>query len=548
MSYQLILLENTKKIIHLSPKNKLAGFTLIEVVVGIFVLAILSLALAGLSVISARSAVINEQRTVAQGIVTQELERLRALNYDDIGYATGQEPNGILPPSRTFVRNGQTYTIDYAIRLFDDSVNGTLGSTPTEATADYKEVAVTVGYSSGSRRLDVSAATYAVPPPVIKQSFVGMNNSIVLGADGLPVISHADAQLSTLRVTKCGNAACSSGNVSTNPNPQIISFGHTSIALGGGGFPIVGNLKGTPSGWNILITNCGNPACTSSNASLLPDINTSSMSLAVGPDQRPVIAYYDANRSDLVVVKCGNAVCSDLVTAGYKITTVDAVGDVGFSHSIAIGADNLPVISYYDRTNKDLKVVKCGYANCSAGNTITTVDAVGIVGVYTAIAFGADSFPVISYFGTTSVAATFGDLKVVKCGNAACSAGNTITTVDPSGAGYGGHGTRIAVRKVGSNPTPVISYYDTTGTKLKVLKCGNAACSAGNTITTVVSLSSYVNSSHSLTIGTDDRPVISYYGWLPDPVNGTAGDLRVIKCGNAACTAGNVISIVDRGI
>jgi len=91
------------------------------------------------------------------------------------------------------------------------------------------------------------------------------------------------------------------------------------------------------------------------------------------------------------------------------ITTVDNTGSVGRYNSIAIGADGFPVISYYDQSNDDLKVVKCGDAACTvAGNTITTVDSTGSVGEYTSIAIGADGFPVISYYDQSNR-----DLKVL---------------------------------------------------------------------------------------------------------------------------------------
>jgi len=42
-----------------------------------------------------------------------------------------------------------------------------------------------------------------------------------------------------------------------------------------------------------------------------------------------------------------------------------------YNISLAIGADGLPVIAYYDVDNGDLKVAKCGNAACAAGNTLT---------------------------------------------------------------------------------------------------------------------------------------------------------------------------------
>ena len=88
---------------------------------------------------------------------------------------------------------------------------------------------------------------------------------------------------------------------------------------------------------------------------------------------------------------------------------------MGYYTSITIGTDGLPVISYYDDTNGDLKVAKCGNAACSSGNTLTTVDSGGDVGSYTSITIGTDGLPVISYCDRTNC-----DLKVAKCANPFC--------------------------------------------------------------------------------------------------------------------------------
>jgi hypothetical protein len=124
------------------------------------------------------------------------------------------------------------------------------------------------------------------------------------------------------------------------------------------------------------------------------------------------------------------------------------------------------VISYCDGTNYDLKVAHCGNASCSSGNTITSVDTAGYVGSYTSITIGTDGLPVISYYDVTNY-----DLKVAHCGNASCSSGNTITSVDT--AGYVGSYTSITI---GTDGLPVISYYDVTNYDLKVAKCANPFC------------------------------------------------------------------------
>ena len=195
--------------------------------------------------------------------------------------------------------------------------------------------------------------------------------------------------------------------------------------------------------------------------------------------------------------------------------------------SIAIGPGGIPVISHHDNTAGTLKVVRCGNAACSAGNTVTTVDdVVNEVGQFTSIAIGTDGLPVISYRDVTA-----GTLKVAKCGNAACSAGTTITTVDDPANNVGGW-TSI---DIGTDGLPVISYQDFTAGTLKVAHCGNAACSAGNTINTVDDPANAVGYNTSIAIGTDGFPVISHYDL-------TAGALKVVRCGSGDCSAGNTIS------
>ena len=51
--------------------------------------------------------------------------------------------------------------------------------------------------------------------------------------------------------------------------------------------------------------------------------------------------------------------------ANTAITTLDSDGIVGWYTSITIGADGLPVISYRDATNEDLKVARCSNAFCA---------------------------------------------------------------------------------------------------------------------------------------------------------------------------------------
>ena len=208
-------------------------------------------------------------------------------------------------------------------------------------------------------------------------------------------------------------------------------------------------------------------------------------------------------------------------------------------------SDGRPIISYFDLTNSSLKVMKCGNASCSAGNVATTLDNTGALGRHTSVAVGTtgapDLFPVISYFGgvsTTSTAA--GTLKVAKCLDANCTTAPTLTVVDSSVASVGLF-TSIAIPPAGApNRFPVISYYDGTNGNLKVAKCINAACS-GATIITVLDgtlLGIDVGRFTSIAVPGDFLPVISY-------LNVTGANLKVAKCSAADCSGVPTLTTVD---
>jgi hypothetical protein len=344
--------------------------------------------------------------------------------------------------------------------------------------------------------------------------FVGLYTSIAVGSDGLPIISYYDATNFDLKVAKCGNSACSVGNTMTTVDSGGQVGTYTSILIGADELPIISYYDATNGDLKVL--KCGLASCSGSRTTTTVDsagdVGAYS-SLTVGLDGLPVISYYDFGNGNLKVVKCGNPSC----TAANTITILDSTGDVGSHTSIALGTDGLPVISYYDITNANLKVVKCGNPSCSSGNTITILDSTGDVGSYTSITIGTDSFPLISYYDTTNA-----NLKVVKCGNAACSAGNTITALDSTGDV--GSYTSMSVSLDGF---PVISYYDGTNFDLKVVRCGNTTCTSGNTVATVDS-GGFAGTYTSITIGTDGLPTVSFY-------DGSNGDLKVAKCGNTFC-------------
>jgi hypothetical protein len=280
---------------------------------------------------------------------------------------------------------------------------------------------------------------------------------------------------------------------------------------------------------NLKVLHCGNPSCTAGNTVTAADTADNVgqyTSLVLDASGNPVVSYYDVTHGNLKVLHCGNPRC----TAGNTVSVPDQRPDVGRYTSLRLDGHGNPVVSYYDVTNGDLRLLRCGNSTCTAGNIITTPDTVGNVGLYTALRLDKQDNPVISYHDATD-----GNLKLLHCGDTTCSANNSLGV--PDQVGIVGWYTSLMLDV---NGNPVVSYYDATNndlSNLKVLRCGNSTCTAGNSIVapdTVGDVGLYT----SLVLDSSGNPVVSY----TDQSN---GNLKLLHCGNTTCTAGNVIASPD---
>ena len=250
---------------------------------------------------------------------------------------------------------------------------------------------------------------------------VGAFTSIAIGANGNPIISYLDNANKHLKVAACNNPTCTTSTKSTIDSAgEVGQF--TSIAIGANGNPIISYHDITNG--DLKVAACKNPTCSgatgndrSTNTTIDNNNNVGGhTSIAIGINGNPIISYSDNASFDLKVAACIDPTCTTATKS-----TIDSTGTVGQYTSIAIGINGNPIISYFESTGYALKVASCDDPTCTS-STFTTIDNSARVGWYSSIAIGTNGNPIISHYDNTN-----GDLKVAACKNPTCSGATNIT-------------------------------------------------------------------------------------------------------------------------
>jgi hypothetical protein len=145
------------------------------------------------------------------------------------------------------------------------------------------------------------------------------------------------------------------------------------------------------------------------------------------------------------------------------------------------------------------------------------------VGQFTSLELDVLGNPVVSYFKSST-----SQLRVLHCGDPNCTASNIISTPDP--APFVGYYTSLELDSMGR---PVVAYQDFANDDVRLLRCGDETCSSGNSITTPETAGS-LGQFTSLALTSNDRPVIAHRE------ASFGGHLRLVICADATCNTGTL--------
>ena len=376
------------------------------------------------------------------------------------------------------------------------------------------------------RATDVSGTAWSTPVTSNSDSAdrVGQYSALLV-VGGNPAICYFDSTNGNLKFVRSPNVSGTSWgtplalDTGTNGNvgqftSQAIVNGHPAVSY----YDVTnGDLKYVratdPGG-----TNWGAPLTIDSTG----DVGQSS-SLAV-INGNPAICYHDTTTADLKYVRAND---SNGTTWGVPVV----IDDSSQFPSLMMISGFVPGVSYY--RNSTLNYVRALDINGAAWDVPVIVDSTGNVGEYSSQKM-VDGFPAISYYDRTN-----GNLKFVRSTNNQGLGWGTLRTIDNSADNVGLFTSLEVI-----NGNPAISYYNDTSDELKFIRANNSTGSSWSTSIILDSAGS-VGQFTSLAV-INGNPAITYFNDNGIPIGfGDNGQLKYVQALNPSGTTWATPLILD---
>ena len=191
----------------------------------------------------------------------------------------------------------------------------------------------------------------------------GQRTAVAIGPSGQAWIAYQNAASGEARIARCSNDAC-------DTPPTLITLDAVNnvgawiaMDLTLAGAPVVSYHDATDTALKLAIcsTNCASVTLRTLDNAGTSDVGTHT-AVAVPADGRPVIAYHDVAGGDLKFFVCDSSTCSSGTTR--VLADGSSALPVGQHASLALRPDDRPVIVFHDEGNDDLEFHLCAGPTC----------------------------------------------------------------------------------------------------------------------------------------------------------------------------------------
>lgn len=214
-------------------KNRRGAFTLIEVLVSLFILSVVMTGIYQLIIYSLAITSDNQHYVEAIAIANQKMEQIRNMPYDDVGTIFGS-PHGDINDYETIVRNG-SYVVHTVIQFFDDPYDGTLDLDTDDVFTDYKKITINVSWNTKMGVKSIDVFSRVIPPTEENLAGYGLLKLFVVDSNG-SAISGATVHIENTEINPPMSVDYTSDSIGKISVPVLPAFQSYKIVVSKNGY------------------------------------------------------------------------------------------------------------------------------------------------------------------------------------------------------------------------------------------------------------------------------------------------------------------------
>eukprot|EP00762_Andalucia_godoyi_P004969 ANDGO_01441.mRNA.1 hypothetical protein len=188
--------------------------------------------------------------------------------------------------------------------------------------------------------------------------------SMAVGPDSFPLIALYFIASSSIKVVKCGDIRCADSSRFRSvavDGSGTVAGAFVDLKFGNDGLPIMSYQQENA----LRIVHCRSQDCFTRDLTTVdsnPDGASTGewTSLQFGVDGIPIVAFYNSAGRNLRFARCRDETC----VTGASVVTVDDSGNCGKYVSLILGPDLAPTMAYFDESVSRAKFLHCSNPFC----------------------------------------------------------------------------------------------------------------------------------------------------------------------------------------